>query len=316
MKNKRKILVVGGAGYVGGVIVDLLISEKNYDVTVYDNLLYEESYRKNCKFINGDIRDKNFYKKNLNNYHTIVWLAALVGDGACSINPELTDEINFKTLKKLCSIYNNRIVFISTCSVYGAQNGLLNENSNVNPLSHYAASKLKCEKILKNKNAIIYRLGTLFGVSDNYSRIRMDLVVNTLSAKAFFEKKISVFGGEQYRPLLHVKDVARAIIFAIKSKKKGIYNLSYCNMKIIDIAKVIQKHFRNTKIIKTKIKFQDARNYKVTNKKVFKDLSFKAIYNLNYGIKELKKLLFEKRIKNFNDPRYTNQKYLELFKKI
>ena len=87
-------------------------------------------------------------------------------------------------------------------------------------------------------------------------------------------------------------------------------------MKIIDIAKVIQKHFRNTKIIKTKIKFQDARNYKVTNKKVFKDLSFKAIYNLNYGIKELKKLLFEKRIKNFNDPRYTNQKYLELFKKI
>ena len=217
---KKKILVVGGAGYVGGVIVDLLLSKKYYDVTVFDNLLYEDSYRKNCNFISGDIRDKKFYKKSLNKYDVIVWLAALVGDGACAINPGLTDEINFKTLKKLSKIYKKRIIFISTCSVYGAQNGFLDENSSVNPLSHYASSKLKCESILKNKNSIIFRLGTLFGVSDNYSRIRMDLVVNTLSAKAFFEKKMSVFGGEQFRPLLHVKDVARAIEIAIKSKKE------------------------------------------------------------------------------------------------
>ena len=149
--------------------------------------MYEDSYRKNCNFINGDIRDKNFYNSKLKKYDAIVWLAALVGDGACSINPSLTDEINFQTLKKLCKIYKKRIVFISTCSVYGAQNGILDENSSVNPLSHYASSKLKCEEILKNKNSIIFRLGTLFGVSDNYSRIRMDLVVNTLSAKAFFD---------------------------------------------------------------------------------------------------------------------------------
>ena len=310
-----KILIVGGAGYVGGVIVDLLLSKKKYDITVFDNLLYEDSYRKDCKFINGDIRDKSFYKKKeLDKYDVIVWLAALVGDGACSINPNLTDEINFQTLKRLCHIYHKKIIFISTCSVYGAQEGILSEESDVNPLSHYASSKLKCEKILKNKNAIIFRLGTLFGVSDNYSRIRMDLVVNTLSAKAFFEKKMSVFGGEQYRPLLHVKDVARAIEISINSRKKGIYNLSYKNMKIIDIAKEIQKYFKNTKIIKTKIKFQDARNYRVTNLKATKELKFKAKYNLRYGIEELRKLLVEKRIKNFNDPRYTNQKYLELFK--
>ncbi len=309
-----KILVVGGAGYVGGVIVDLLLSKKKYEVTVYDNLLYEDSFRKECEFINGDIRDTKFYKSNLNKYDVIVWLAALVGDGACAIDPNLTELINYKTVKNLCKVYKKKIIFLSTCSVYGAQNGVLSEKSNVNPLSHYASSKLKCEKILKNKNAIMFRLGTLFGVSDNFSRIRMDLVVNTLSAKAFFEKKMSVFGGEQYRPLLHVKDVARAIEVAIKSKKRGIYNLSYKNMKIIDIAKKIQKHFKKTKIIKTKIKFQDARNYKVTNLKATKELAFKAIYSLDYGIKELKKLLIEKRIKNFNDPRYTNQKYLEIFK--
>ena len=191
---------------------------------------------------------------------------------------------------------------------------MLDENSSVNPLSHYASSKLKCESILKNKNSIIFRLGTLFGVSDNYSRIRMDLVVNTLSAKAFFEKKMSVFGGEQYRPLLHVKDVARAIEVAIKSNKRGIFNLSYKNMRIIDIAKEIQKYFKNTKIIKTKIKFQDARNYRVKNNKATQELLFRAKYDLKYGIMELKKLLLEKRIKNFNDPRYTNQKYLEIFK--
>ena len=311
---KKKVLVVGGAGYVGGVIVDLLLDKKKYEVTVFDNLLYEDSYRKNCNFINGDIRDKNLYKANLNKYDVIVWLAALVGDGACAINPALTDEINFQTLKKLCKIYNKRIVFISTCSVYGAQNGMLDENSSVNPLSHYASSKLKCESILKNKNSIIFRLGTLFGVSDNYSRIRMDLVVNTLSAKSFFEKKMSVFGGEQYRPLLHVKDVARAIEVAIKSNKRGIFNLSYKNMRIIDIAKEIQKYFKNTKIIKTKIKFQDARNYRVKNNKATQELLFRAKYDLKYGIMELKKLLLEKRIKNFNDPRYTNQKYLEIFK--
>ena len=311
---KKKILIVGGAGYVGGVIVDLLLKNKNYEVTVFDNLLYEDSYRKNCNFINGDIRDNNFYRPKLNKYDVIVWLAALVGDGACAINPNLTDQINFQTLKKLCKIYRKRIIFISTCSVYGAQNGILDEKSSVNPLSHYAGSKLKCEGILKNKNSIIFRLGTLFGISDNYSRIRMDLVVNTLSAKAFFEKKMSVFGGDQFRPLLHVKDVARAIEVAIKSKKRGIFNLSYKNMKIIDIAKEIQKYFKNTKIIKTKIKFQDARNYRVRNSKASKELYFKSKYSLEYGIKELKKLLEEKRIKNFNDPRYTNQKYLEIFK--
>ena len=171
-----------------------------------------------------------------------------MGDGACAINPDLTDEINYQTLRKLCKIYNKRIIFISTCSVYGAQEGILSETSSVNPLSHYASSKLKCENLLKNKNSIIFRLGTLFGVSDNFSRIRMDLVVNTLSAKAFFEKKMSVFGEINTDHFCMLKMLQGQLRLQLDQKKKGVFNLSYKNMKIIDIAKEIQKYFKNTKI--------------------------------------------------------------------
>lgn len=308
-----KILIVGGAGYVGGVVTDLLIKNK-YDLTVYDSLLYEDQYMKDCSFILGDVRDQSKLKSLLNKFDCVIWIAALVGDGACSIDPKLTHEINFKSVEFLSQNFDGRIVFFSTCSVYGAQNELLNENSTVNPLSLYASTKLKAENVLKNKNAIIFRLGTLFGASDQFARLRMDLVVNTLTAKAFIENKINVFGGEQYRPLLHVKDAAKAIHASISSKEIGIFNLSLDNFKIIDIAKAIKDHFPSLKILIEDIPFQDTRNYRVDNSKSSSLLNFKANISLLDGIKEIKKLLIETRIKDINNPRYTNQKYLQIFK--
>jgi|TARA_B110000495_G_C22907714_1_gene529938 nucleoside-diphosphate-sugar epimerase len=306
-----KILVVGGAGYVGGGIVDKLI--KNHDVTVYDSLVYETSYRKNVKFIYGDVRDQQKLNSILNEYDSVIWLAALVGDGACSINPALTQEVNAESVKNLIKNYSGRIVFLSTCSVYGAQDGVLSESSSTNPLSEYASSKLVAEKYLQESNAIIFRLGTLFGISDQYSRIRLDLVVNILVTKALMDNKMSVFGGDQWRPLLHVSDVANAIDTTLENQAKGIFNLHYKNYKINEIAEEIQKKIDTSEIIKTPMEFQDARNYQVTSEKLYKETGFKAEVNLETGIDEIHELITNKRIKDINDPRYSNQNFLKLY---
>jgi len=306
-----KILVVGGAGYVGGGIVDTL-SKKN-EITVYDSLIYESAYRKDVNFIYGDIRDYKKINSILNNFDAVVWLAALVGDGACSINPTLTHEINSETVKNLVKNFNGKIIFLSTCSVYGAQEGVLDENSEVNPLSEYASSKLIAEKYLEESDAIIFRLGTLFGISDQFSRIRLDLVVNILTTKALVDKKMSVFGGDQWRPLLHVKDVANAIEHNISSNTKGIFNLHYKNFKIIEIAEKIKEKIPDVSIETTPLPFQDARNYQVSSDKLKLETGFEASIELTQGIEEMYNLISSNRIKDINDPRYSNQNFLQTF---
>ena len=305
------ILIVGGAGYVGGGIVDKL--KKHHQVTVYDSLIYEESYRKDVNFVYGDVRDHSKLLKLFKNHDAVIWLAALVGDGACAINPELTFEINSDSVKFLAENFKKRIVFLSTCSVYGAQDGLLNEDSSINPLSEYASSKVQAEEYLKGSNSIIFRLGTLFGISDEFSRIRLDLVVNILVTKALTEGKLTVFGGEQWRPLLHVNDVANAIEQTIDSETNGIFNLHYKNFKIIDIAEAIVNKVDSAIIETTPMKFQDARNYQVSSEKLLSETGFKAEIDLNTGINEIYDLIANNRIKNVNHKRYSNQNFLEEF---
>ena len=305
------ILVVGGAGYVGGGIVDNL--KENYNVTVYDSLIYEESYRKDINFVNGDIRDTDKLLPLLENSDVVIWLAALVGDGACAINPELTFKINSESVKFLVENFKKRIIFLSTCSVYGAQDGLLDENSPVNPLSEYASSKVQAEEYLKDANSIIFRLGTLFGISDEFSRIRLDLVVNILVTKALTEGKLTVFGGDQWRPLLHVRDVANAISHTLESDVTGIFNLHYKNYKIIDIANTIVNKIPKASIETTPMKFQDARNYQVSSERLFNKTGFKAEVELLKGVEEVFNLISSKRIKNVNHIRYSNQNFLEKY---
>ncbi|MDC0558649.1 SDR family oxidoreductase [Candidatus Pelagibacter ubique] len=309
-----KILIIGGAGYVGGAVTDLLKKNTENELIVYDILLYESLFQKDVEFINGDIRNQALLKKYLKWADTVVWMAALVGDGACSINPLITKEINCDAVKYLADNFDGKIVFFSTCSVYGAQDDILNETSPTDPLSVYASTKLEAEKILSDKNALIFRLGTLFGIGDSYSRIRMDLVVNVLTAKAINDKKLTVFGGRQFRPLLHVKDAARVIEESVRSVNTGIYNLHLENTKIIDLAEKIKNLFSDVVIEKVDMKFQDSRNYQADGSKLRADFSFRPKFTVEDGVNEIKKLILEKRITDINDPRYTNQKYLEIFK--
>ena len=306
-----KVLIVGGAGYVGGGIVDLLSKEN--EVTVYDSLIYENSYRKNVDFIFGDIRDYKKINNILDQYDAVIWLAALVGDGACAINPALTHEINSETVKNLVKNFKGKIVFLSTCSVYGAQEGILDESSEVNPLSEYASSKLIAEKYLADSDSIIFRLGTLFGIGDKFSRIRLDLVVNILTTKAYIDKKMSVFGGEQWRPLLHVKDVANAIAHTLDTQTNGVFNLHYKNFKIIEIANEIKNKISDVEIETTPLPFQDARNYQVSSDKLKDATGFQATVDLTQGINEMYELISSNRIKDINDPRYSNQNFLQKY---
>ena len=305
------ILVVGGAGYVGGGIVDLL--SKKHEVTVYDSLIYENSFRKDVNFIFGDIRDYKKINPILNNYDAVIWLAALVGDGACAINPTLTHEINAETVSNLTKNFKGKIVFLSTCSVYGAQDGILNEESSVKPLSEYASSKLIAEKYLKDSDSIIFRLGTLFGIGDQFSRIRLDLVVNILTTKALQDKKMSVFGGDQWRPLLHVRDVANAIDRTLETDVNGIFNLHHKNYKIIELAEKIKEKIPDVVIETTPLPFQDTRNYQVSSEKLKVATGFEALIEIDKGINEVYDLISSNRIKDINDPRYSNQSFLQTF---
>lgn len=305
-----KILIVGGAGYIGGYLTDLL--SKKHDVTVLDSLLYEDKYLKKIKFINADILNQNLMKKIINKYQIIIWLAALVGDGACSLNKKLTYKINTTTVKWLSKNYKKgKIIFTSTCSVYGKRDGLINENTEPNPLSDYAKSKLKAEKYIinRNKNFLIFRLGTLFGVGDEFSRLRLDLVANILTTRSAMGQKLTVFGGNQWRPLLHVKDVAYAIDYFIKKQICGIYNLSYKNFKIYDLAIEIKKINKDTKIKKVFQKFEDERNYRVSKKLILKT-GWKSKKTLRDGIKEIFDLIKNNRIKDVENENYYNHKYL------
>jgi nucleoside-diphosphate-sugar epimerase len=238
-------------------------------------------------------------------------LAALVGDPACTLNEALTIQINKKSVQFVRDNYDGRIVYMSSCSVYGAGDDILTEESELRPSSLYARGKIEAEEILADKNAICFRLGTLHGISDAFSRIRFDLVVNTLVMRAIFHNKVVVFGGEQYRPLLHVRDVAKAIASVLDKENTGIYNLHAENKTIIEVAQVIKRYFPGLEIEVTETMFQDNRNYKISSDKARKELGFSPTLTLDDAIVELKELLEEGRIKNAFLRRFSNYLYLK-----
>ena len=305
-----KILVTGGGGYIGIALVKELL-KNNFIVTVLDNFAFDQQYvffdlikNKNLKIINGDVKNKKLLKKLVKENEFIIPLAGVVGAPACKKKPKAATEINFNQIKNIIKFSGkkNKIILPVTNSGYGIgkKNEFCTEDSPLNPISHYGITKVKAEReIQKNSNFISLRLATVFGLS---GRIRTDLLVNDFTYKAVFEKKIELFEPHFKRNYIHVKDVARVMIFCIKnfrSLKKNIYNigLETANLSKLELCKLIKKNFKNFKIkINEFAKDPDQRDYMVSNKKILAT-GWKPRYSLEYGIKELIKCYVSLNIK-------------------
>lgn len=310
--DRKKVLVVGGAGYIGGLTTDCLI-DHGHDVTVFDNLLYEERYFKPVKFVYGDIRDTDTVVKLANNFDVVVWMAALVGDPACEVDKNVTNDVNHLAVKNFCKELNPdvKMIFFSTCSVYGLGDGLLDEESPTNPLSAYASTKLAAEQYVAQRNGCIFRLGTVYGLGDNFARLRLDLVVNVMATKAFMDHKITVNGGEQWRPIISTSDIAQYVLHCVEDFHPGIYALSSENVIIKDLGERISRMIPYTHVDYVDVPFQDQRNYRVDASKAEKTFGYKCQVTVEDEVKNIYKVLSEHRVKDLTNITYNNGQFLK-----
>ncbi len=306
-----RVLLTGGSGYLGSILTRKLL-KKGYRVRILDNFLFGKcsikDLDKKLEIVEGDIRDLTAVSKALKNVDIVVHLASIVGSQSSELDPKTSIEINYlstRNLAELCKLYKiKQFVFASTCSVYGAQpEQMITENSEVNPLDSYGQSKFQSEKaILQSYDyPTILRLGTLFGAS---YRMRFDLAINLFIAQALNKEKITIFGGNQWRPFLHVDDAAQAFSFVIDKQMEGIYNVIWKNLTINQMAKEVQK------LIPSKIKLSkdivDKRDYRVTGKKLER-FGFKAKKDIKYAVKEIKTKVSQD-VKNYKQDKYSNYK--------
>ncbi len=295
----KKILITGGAGYIGSILTPHLL-EKEYSVTVVDNFMYSENslnascINKNLKIIKADVRDNKFMKKLFSQNDIVIPLAAIVGAPACEFDPVGSETINKKSiLEFLKSKSKDQIVIMPTTnSAYGSgdKNNYCDENSKLNPISKYASDKVDIENELMSKpNVISLRLATVFGMSP---RMRTDLLVNDFVLKAYKDKFIVLFESHFKRNYIHLIDVARVFSHVIEKfevTKNNIYNvgLSDANLSKKELCQLIKKEITDLEIFENEFaKDLDQRNYIVSNKKI-EATGFKPNVSVANGIQEL-----------------------------
>jgi nucleoside-diphosphate-sugar epimerase len=301
----KRILITGGAGYLGSHVTNLLKDR----CIVYDCLLYTDEYLKEVEFVRGDVTNYPLLKTYLDQVDYVVWLAAIVGDAACMVNPQKAIATNFEAVKFLSRNFDGPIIFTSSCSTYGVSDKIATESSPLSPQSLYAETKIRAEQCLINKQALILRLGTLHGLSE---RMRFDLVVNILTMRAILNGQIEVFGGKQYRPLLSVKDAAEFIASLVdRDWQPGIYNLASENLSILEVAQIVKEEIPEVKINIVDSPFEDKRNYRVDSSKAEKLLGFKGKRFVRDSVRELAELVRSGRIKDFSNLRYANLSTLQ-----
>ena len=322
--KKYSIFITGGAGYVGSLLTSKLLSI-GHKVTVYDLMIYGESVltnHKNLTKILGDIRDYKKIKETIKNHDIVIHLACISDDPSFEINPKLGKSINLDAFRPLVemSIDANikRFIYASSSSVYGIKNTLdVNETMSLNPLTDYSIFKADCEKIIaeyksNDFSTVTLRPATVCGFSP---RQRLDVVVNILTNLAYHKRKISVFGGDQLRPNIHIEDMVDAYITLVDATHNiingEIYNVGCQNNSVRELAEIVKKVIGPDVELET-IPTDDNRSYHISSKKIKKDLKFETKKSIEQAVKDLKRS-FELGIlpNSLSDEKYFNLKRMQ-----
>jgi nucleoside-diphosphate-sugar epimerase len=308
-----KVLITGGAGYIGSVLTPILL-EKGHSVTVLDNLAYSQdsllgvAYHPNFRFVRGDARDGAILAELVPGADAVLPLAALVGAPACDRNPRMAYGLNFeavRTLSEICS-KDQMILFPNTNSGYGIGRGdaFCTEDTPLKPISLYGKTKVRAESLLLEAgNCVALRLATVFGVSP---RMRLDLLVNDFTYRALTDRVLVIFEGHFRRNYIHIRDVAATFLFALENydaMKGRPFNvgLSSANLTKLELAHKIKEHIPALTIVESSIGSDpDKRDYIVSNERL-ESLGWRPRYTLDDGIEEL-----IKGVSMINNNRYTN----------
>lgn len=291
-----KILITGGSGYVGSVLVPMLLNH-GYHVKVLDNLMFKQTsllpyfINKNFEFVLGDVRDVHTLKEAVKDADCIIHLAAIVGAPVCAAHPELAHAVNYQGTVNLDSVRSasQPVIYASTGSNYGKVDGICTEDSPLNPLSVYGETKTKAEQHLKQAgNMIGFRFATAYGISP---RLRLDLMPNDFVFQALRVGNLIVYQKDVRRTFIHVTDMARAFLHAIENynrMKNEIYNVGDESMNATkeDVANLVKKY------VKFYLHFAeigtdpDMRDYEVSYEKI-RSTGYQTTISLEEGIKEL-----------------------------
>lgn len=320
--GRRRVLVTGGAGYIGSHLVRMLL-QRGYAVRILDRFDYGRSgiagvENPGLEIVPGDICSSRDVGRALRGVDGVIALAAIVGDPACNLDPEETVNLNYtatKILVEACNFYGvRRLVFASSCSVYGASDqGLLTERSRLNPVSLYARTRVLSENIVFDRagavEPVVLRLSTVFGLSP---RMRFDLVVNTLTVRAIVDGKISIFGGNQWRPNVHCRDAARAFLAAFEAPAATvageIFNVGgeALNHRIAELGAMVAQAVDNVQVIQEE-EATDPRDYRVSFEKICRVLRFEPEVTVAAGIREVADAIrADARLRDYQNPNYHN----------
>jgi nucleoside-diphosphate-sugar epimerase len=320
------VLVIGGAGYIGSALLPKLL-ERGYTVKLLDLLIYgtdpiqEYLSHPDLTVMQADFRQIDKVVEAINDVDAVIHLGAIVGDPACAVDDKLTVEINLMATRMIAEVAKgsgvDRFIFASTCSVYGASDQMLDERSELNPVSLYARSKIASEKVLlkmadERFAPVILRFGTIYGLS---GRTRFDLVVNLLSAKAEVDRQITVYGGDQWRPFLHVDDAALAVLKVLEAPKTLVQNQVFNvgsneqNYTIKQVAEFVHAQVAEAEVLLLD-SGDDPRNYWVNFSKIHNTLGFAPQWTVPQGISQVIAALRSGRVTDYTDARYSNVKFL------